>query len=66
MSDFGMQMPGGRGARRPSPDVYTALLAVASVALLTAVVFVYLGAAKVGKGGSAFGLQDAQRIDLAE
>jgi hypothetical protein len=37
MSQFGMQMPGGRGGRGAAPDVYTALMFVAVVALGIAV-----------------------------
>ena len=33
MSQFGMQMPGGRAKSGPTPDVFTALMFVASVAV---------------------------------
>ena len=60
---FGMQMPGGRAKRASGPDVYTALLAVATVALLSASAIVFLYAGKIGKGGSAIALQ-GDRIEL--
>lgn len=59
MSQFGMQMPGGRARRGGSPDAYTALAFAAVVFLAAACVFMYLAASKVGKDGSAFGMQDA-------
>lgn len=65
MSQMGMQMPGGMRVRRgSSPDVYTALAAVACVCLGTAIAFVYQGASKVGKDGSALGMQEAHKIVL--
>ena len=36
MSQFGMQMPGGRGRSGPTPDVFTALMFVACIAMLVA------------------------------
>lgn len=65
MSQFGMQMPGGRMRRAASPDVYTGLMALAVVALLAASILVYLQGAKVGPDGNAIGLQDPDRISLA-
>ncbi len=63
MSQLGMQMPGG--SRRASTlNVYTGLLFLAVVSLATASVLVYFGAAKVGKGGDPFGIQDAKKIEL--
>lgn len=64
MSQFGMQMPGGRMRRGATPDVYTGLMALAVVALLAACAMVYMQGAKVGKDGSAIGLQDPDRIAL--
>lgn len=61
MSQFGMQMPGGRGRRAGSPDVYTGIAFAAVVFLAVACVMVYMAAAKVGKDGNAFGLQDVSR-----
>lgn len=62
-----MQMPGGRAARGPSMDVFTGLMVVAVLALLTAVLFMVLYALpKVGPDGGLFGLQDPQRIQLAD
>lgn len=64
MSQFGMQMPGGRMRRGATPDVYTGLMALAVVALLAACALMYMQGAKVGVDGSAIGLQDPDRISL--
>ncbi len=64
MSQFGMQMPGGQMQRGPTLTVYTGLLALAAVALVAASLFVYMQAAKVGKNGDAFGLQETGKIEL--
>jgi hypothetical protein len=61
MSQFGMQMPGGRARRAGAPDVYTGIAFAAVAFLIAACVFVYMAASKVGKDGSAFGLQDTAR-----
>lgn len=64
MSQFGMQMPGGRSRRGASPDVYTGLLVVAAVCLLAACVFMFVAAGKVGPNGNAFDWQKAGQIQL--
>ncbi|MDX2131359.1 MAG: hypothetical protein SFY69_04835 [Planctomycetota bacterium] len=64
MSQFGMQMAGGRVRRGNSPDVYTALMVVACVFLVAALVVMFQAGGKVGKGGSPFGLQQKGQIDL--
>jgi hypothetical protein len=64
MSQFGMQMPGGRLRRGATPDIYTGLMALAMVALLAACAMMYIQGAKVGVDGSAIGLQDSARISL--
>lgn len=64
MSQLGMQMPGGGRRRGSSPDVYTALVGLAVITLGAACFVVYLAAAKIGKDGSPFGLQDAGKIQL--
>jgi hypothetical protein len=66
MSQFGMQMPGGRMRRGATPDVYTGLMALAVVALVAACAMVYMQGAKVGKDGSAIGLQEPDRIALKQ
>lgn len=63
MSQFGMQMPGGRARRGGSPDVYSAMAFAAVIFLAAACVFVYLAASKVGKDGNAFGMQDATQAN---
>ena len=64
MSQFGMQMPGGRLRRGATPDVYTGLMALAVVALLAACALVYAQGSKVGPDGSAIGLQDPAKISI--
>jgi hypothetical protein len=64
MSQFGMQMPGGRMKRTASMNVYTGLLFLAVVALAAACGFMWTAATKVGKDASPFGLQEAGRISL--
>ncbi|MEN0020580.1 MAG: hypothetical protein AAF747_06835 [Planctomycetota bacterium] len=66
MSQFGMQMPGGRARQRPEPDVYTGLMVLATVALLAACALVYLQSVKIGPDGNAIGLQDESSIRIAE
>jgi hypothetical protein len=64
MSQFGMQLPGGRQARSASPDVYTALMFLAVVALAAACAVLWIQASKVGKDGSPFQLQEQGRNAL--
>lgn len=62
MSQFGMQMSGGRMKRGSTPDVYTALAAAATVALAVACAVMFNAASKVGKDGSPIGLQTPHDI----
>lgn len=64
MSQFGMQMTGGRVRRAASPDVYTALAVVAAIFLVVALVVMFTAGGKVGKGGSPFSLQETGKIEL--
>jgi 3-deoxy-D-manno-octulosonic acid (KDO) 8-phosphate synthase len=70
MSQFGMQMPGGRQARAASMNVYTALLFLAAVALTAACVFMWVQGTKVAKPGGAMapllGIQEPGRIELPD
>ncbi|MEZ6233444.1 MAG: hypothetical protein R3B68_04575 [Phycisphaerales bacterium] len=59
MSQFGMQMPGGRARRGSSPDVYTGLLFLAVAALAAACVVLYMAGSKVGPEGNALGMHEA-------
>lgn len=59
MSQFGMQMPGGRARRGSSPDVYTGLLFLAVAALVAACLVVYMAGAKIGPEGNALGMHEA-------
>jgi len=66
MSQFGMQMPGGRQSRSAAPDVYTALMFVAVIALGAACALLWIQASKVGVDGSPFKLQEEGRISLPQ
>jgi hypothetical protein len=58
MSQMGMNLPGATRRRGATMDIYTGLLFVAVVALIAACAVVFINGALIGKGGSAFGLQD--------
>lgn len=62
----GMQMPGGRVKRGASPDVYTVLAVVATLALAAACGVLAYAGAKVGVDGSPFGVQDQSNIRLPQ
>ena len=47
MSQFGMQMPGGRQQRNAGPDVYTALMFLGVVAMGVAVGMLWVAGSKV-------------------
>lgn len=64
MNQYGMQLPGGQMQRGASMNIYTGLLLMAVIALAAASVFVYLNAAKVGKGGQPLELQSAGQISV--
>ncbi|MFG0245458.1 MAG: hypothetical protein ACF8MF_05320 [Phycisphaerales bacterium JB052] len=64
MSQFGMQMPGGRQNRGSSPDVYTALMFLGVVAMGVAVGMLWVAGSKVSPDGMPFNIQDANRIEL--
>lgn len=65
MADFGMQMPGGRGRMGPTPNVYTALMFVAVVALIGACAAAYLAATKVSPDtGNPFSVQAENPRDV--
>lgn len=66
MSQFGMQMPGGRMRREASMNVYTGLLFVAVVALATACGFMWIAAKKVGGNGNPFEIQKASNVKLVK
>ncbi len=64
MSQFGMQMPGGRAKRGTSLDVFTVLAFFSVVFLGAACVVMWFAASKVGKDGNAFEMQEKGRIAL--
>lgn len=58
MSQYGMQMPGGRSSRGPSLGVIDALLLLAVVAMGFACFFVYQAAAAVSPEGQPWQMHD--------
>lgn len=52
MSQFKMQMPGGRGRRAAGPDVYTAMAFAAVVFLLVACIIMWQAGMKVAPKGA--------------
>lgn len=54
MSQFGMQLPGGRQRQGSSPDVFTALLFITVVALGFACFLMWRAASAVGPEGNPF------------
>lgn len=53
MSQFGMQMPGGRAARAANPNAYTAILAFAAVSLAVATAVMWQAGTKVATPDTA-------------
>ena len=66
MSHFGMQMPGGKASRSAAPDVYTAMMVVATIALAAACAVVGLAGSKVGKDGNVFEVQQQGHVQLPQ
>lgn len=64
MSQFGMQMPGGRQNRGASPDVYTALMFLGVAAMAVAVGMLWIAGSKVSPDGMPLSVQDANKIVL--
>lgn len=64
MSQFGMQMPGGRQQRSAGPDVYTALIFLGVISMGIAVWMLWVAGSKVAPDGMPFNIQDADRIQL--
>ncbi|MEM8758126.1 MAG: hypothetical protein AAGF47_10140 [Planctomycetota bacterium] len=65
MSQFGMNMPGGRRAKRGGLDVYSGLLCFAVLALGAATALMYIAATKVSpESGNPIALQETGRVQL--
>ncbi|NRA58725.1 MAG: hypothetical protein HRU13_11490 [Phycisphaerales bacterium] len=58
MSQYGMQMPGGRANRGPSLSVIDALLLLSCVAMGFGIVFVFQAAKAVSPDGQPWQMQD--------
>ncbi len=66
MSQFGMQLPGGRAKRAASPDIFTAMAFIAVAFLVAACAIMWQAASHVGKGGNPFEPQTAGQIEIAK
>lgn len=67
MSQFGMQMPGGRGRRGSTPDVYTGLLFLSVASLVAACLVLYFAGKRVGPEGNPLAMHEAgQTVNLAQ
>jgi len=64
MTQFGMQMPGGRQNKGSSPDVYTALMFLGVVAMGVAVAMLWVAGSKVGPDGNPLKVQEPHKIVL--
>ncbi len=64
MSQFGMQMPGGRARRSASMNVYTGLLFGGVVALAVACGFMYRAATSVAPGGNVMQFHETEKVQL--
>lgn len=66
MSQFGMQMPGGRASKGAGPDVYTALMFLGVVSMLVAVGMLWVAGSKVAPEGNPLKIQEPDRIKLEQ
>lgn len=66
MSQFGMQLPGGRAKRAASPDIFTAMAFIAVAFLTAACVVMWQAASHVGKDGNPFEPQEQGRIVIKQ
>ncbi len=65
MSQFGMQMPGGRQRQGSSPDVFTALLFISLAAVGVACFLMWQAASAIGPDGDPFGAHpEGQQVRL--
>lgn len=65
MSQFGMQMPGGRARRSASINVYSGLLFCAVAALAVGCGFMWVAATKVGPdAGNPFKIHETTPVKL--
>lgn len=66
MSQFGMQMPGGRASKGAGPDVYTALMFLGVISMLVAVGMLWVAGSKVAPEGNPLKIQEQGRIQLEQ
>ncbi len=65
MTQFGMQLPGGKQKKSGSPDVYTGLALVTLVFVIVAIGVMFVSGSKVGIDGNPFSIQKLGEIKLA-
>ncbi len=58
MSQFGMQMPGGRARQGSGVDVYTGLLLLAFAVLLLATVVMWMQGSKIAPDGKPYAVHE--------
>lgn len=66
MSQFGMQMPGGRQGSGSAPDVYTALMFLGVVSMGVAVAMLWVAGTKVAPDGNPLKIQEPHKIVLSD
>ncbi len=66
MSQYGMQMPGGRSSRGPSLGVIDGLLALSIIAMGFGIFFMYQAAAAVSPDGQPWNMHGDGPIVLPE
>ncbi len=66
MSQFGMQMPGGRQNKGSGPDVYTALMFLGVVAMGIAVGMLWIAGSKVAPDGNPLQVHEPGKIKISE
>ena len=66
MNQIGMTLPGGRAKRGASPNVYTVLAVIATLALGSACGFMVWSGMKISPDGSPISLQQEGRIQFAD
>ena len=64
MSQFGMQMPGGRAKSGPTPDVFTALMFVAMLAMMVGCGVLYWANSQIAPTANPLSVQKPNSIQL--
>ena len=64
MTQFGIHTPGGPQSKGNAPDVYTALMFLAVVAMGVAVAMLWIASSKVAPEGNPLKIQEPHKIHL--